>query len=111
MLLGFSGGAMMAYYQAVNHGDTWSCIVAVSGQLTEERLGGEPARPGAEVHAFHGKSDNVVALGGGKSAVRLLREKGVDVTLTEFAGGHLGIFTDMKSEITHTVEQQLEQMR
>ena len=111
MLLGFSGGGMMAYYQAVNHGDTYSCIVAVSGQLAEARLGNEPSRPGAEVRAFHGKSDNVVAFGGGKGAVRLLQARGVNVTLTEFAGGHLGIFTDMKSEITRTVDQKLEQLR
>jgi predicted esterase len=111
MLLGFSGGGMMAYYQAVNHGDTYSYIVAVSGQLPEARLGDEPTRPGAEVHAFHGKSDNVVALGGGKAAASLLQAKGVHVTLTEFAGGHLGIFTDMKSEITQTVDQQLERLR
>jgi len=111
MLLGFSGGGMMAYYQAVNHGDTYSYIVAVSGQLAENRLGDEPSKPGAEVHAFHGKSDNVVAVGGGKGAVRLLQARGVNVTLTEFGGGHLGIFTDMKPEITRTVDQQLERLR
>ncbi len=111
MLLGFSGGGMMAYYQAVNHGDTYSYIIAVSGQLNETRLGGEPSRPGAEVHAFHGKSDTVVGVGGGKGAVRLLQARGVNVTMTEFAGGHLGIFTDMKSEITRAVEQQLERLR
>ncbi|RKZ16760.1 hypothetical protein DRQ53_05390 [bacterium] len=108
VLLGFSGGAMMAYYQAARHGETWSSVIAVSGRLTEQQLGGAVATSTAVVHAYHGKSDSVVPIGGGKSAVRLLQSGGVRAELHEFDGGHLGIFTEMKVEITRAVERELE---
>lgn len=108
VLLGFSGGAMMAYYQAALHGETWSSVIAVSGRLTEEQLGGTVAVSTAVVHAYHGKSDSVVPIGGGKSAVRMLQSGGVSAELHEFDGGHLGIFKGMKAEITRAVERELE---
>lgn len=40
-------------------------------------------------------------------AANLLRENNIYVNFTEFDGGHLGIFTNMKSEITQAVEQKL----
>lgn len=66
ILLGFSTGGMMAYYQAVKHGDVYSYIFPVSGQLSKELLGDESSSPGAEVFAFHGKNDNVISISGGK---------------------------------------------
>ncbi len=111
VLLGFSGGGMMAYYQAVNHGQQYSYIFPVSGQLTDEQLGEGESRPGASVYAYHGKSDSVVGFGGGKSAVKILQEQGVNVTFTEFEGGHHGIFTDMKTPITQAVEEKITSLR
>ncbi len=110
-LLGFSGGGTMAYYQSVKYGDTYSRIFPVSGQLSDTALGDDLSSPGADVLAFHGTSDRVVSIGGGKMAVKVLQDKGVRVTFTEFDGGHHGIFTNMKSEITKAVEQQLESLR
>jgi predicted esterase len=107
LLLGFSGGGMMAYYQAVNYGDQYSYIFPVSGQLSYDQLGNGDSRPGAHVHAFHGKSDNVVSFSGGSNAVVILQEQGVDVEFTEFDGGHHGIFTNMKSQITKVVEEKI----
>ena len=107
VLLGFSGGAIMAYYQAVKYGNSYSYILPVSGELSEALLGDESANPGAGVHAYHGKSDSVISFGSGKNAVKLLQAKGVRATLTEFAGNHLGIFTDMKPEITQAIEEKL----
>ena len=38
VLLGFSGGGMMAYYQAIKHGDSYSYIFPVSGQLSPDLI-------------------------------------------------------------------------
>jgi predicted esterase len=107
ILLGFSGGGMMAYYQAANHGDLYSYIFPVSGQLSYDQLGEEDSNPGAIVHAFHGKADRVLSISGGRNAVKILQEQGVEVEFTEFDSGHHGIFTDMKSQITQAVEDKI----
>lgn len=107
VLLGFSGGGMMAYYQALTHGDAYSYIIPVSGKLSEDELGDQPIKVGAKVQAYHGESDNVVILSGAKEAVRLLRTHGVNAELVEFTGGHQGIFSNMKSDITKAVEQKI----
>jgi len=38
-LMGFSGGGMMAYYQAYTHGNTYSYIFPISGNLSKKNLG------------------------------------------------------------------------
>jgi phospholipase/carboxylesterase len=111
ILLGFSTGGMMAYYQAVKYGDTYSYIFPVSGQLSEKMLGNGAPRSGAEVSAFHGKEDNVISISSGRSAVNVLRSKGIEVNLTEFNSGHHGIFTDMKSAITQAIEQKINSLK
>ncbi|MEC4677162.1 MAG: hypothetical protein VST69_00210, partial [Nitrospirota bacterium] len=107
ILFGFSGGGMMAYYQAVKHGNRYSYIFPVSGQLSKDLLGDEVFNVGAQVIAFHGLNDSIVSISGGRSAVNLLRENGADVSISEFKGGHQGIFTVMKSKITETIEEKI----
>ena len=107
LLLGFSGGAMMAYYQAVRHGNSYSYIFPVSGQLSDQHLPDETVRSGAEVFAFHGKLDRVISINKGKIAVDLLRDRAVPVQLTEFDGNHHGIFTNMKPTITRLIEKKM----
>jgi len=111
ILLGFSGGGTMAYYQAAKHGNKYSYIFPVSGQLSKGLLGDGSYEPGAEVFAFHSTGDSIISISGGKNAVNILQENGVSVELTEFAGGHLGIFNNMKAEITQVVEQKLESLK
>ena len=111
ILMGFSGGGMMAYYQAVKYGNTYSYIFPVSGRLTHKLLGDGSFRPGAEVFAFHGKNDNVISFSKGKAAVNILQDNGIKVNFTEFDGGHHGIFTDMKSTITQAIEQKIESLK
>jgi len=111
ILLGFSGGAMMAYYQSVNYGVDYAYIFAVSGKLATDMLGEAPFQPGAPVFAFHGDNDKVISVGGGREAIRILKERGVEVTYFEFEGGHLGMFTDMKTEITLALEEKLKSLR
>lgn len=66
ILLGLSGGGMMAYYQAIKFGNNYSYIFPISGRLSQEMLGNDASKIGAEVIAFHGKSDGVVSLSGAK---------------------------------------------
>jgi len=107
VLVGFSGGAMMAYYQAARHGECYSSVIAVSGRLNEQQLGGAIVRSDATVLGWHGRGDSVVPIGGGKHAITMLQTAGVDAQLNEFDGGHLGIFQDVKLEITQAVEREL----
>ena len=107
VLMGFSGGGRMAYFQAMKHGNNYSYVFPVSGMLSKEYLGNNSSMPGAKVYAYHGKNDSVVSFGGGKNAAALLREGGVDVKFTAFDGDHHGIFRKMKPVITEAIEQKL----
>jgi len=111
VLLGFSVGAMMAYYQAAKFGEDYAYVFAVSGKMKPELLGAEPFQPGAPVFAFHGTKDDVISVRGGWETVGLLKENGVEVTMTEFEGNHHGLFTNMKAEITGAIEQKLQSLR
>ncbi len=97
---------MMAYYQAVTHGNNYSYIFPVSGNLSNDLLGGNSSNPGATVYAFHGIKDKVLSVNAGRNAVSLLKSMGINVRLTEFDGGHLGIFKSMKTNITNAIENQ-----
>lgn len=107
ILLGFSGGGAMAYYQAVKHGDSYSYIFPVSGLLYQEQLGDDSSQVNAKVYAYHGKSDTVVPFSEGKNAFKLLKKNGVSVCFTAFEGDHHAVFSEMKSEITQAVEQKI----
>jgi phospholipase/carboxylesterase len=111
IIVGFSGGGMMAYYQAVKHGNNYSYIFPISGQLSNELLGEKKIRTGAKVFAFHGTSDSVISISGGKQAVNILQENGVDVAFVAFDGDHHGIFNNMKSKITHDIEKKIKSLR
>jgi predicted esterase len=99
-LLGFSGGAVMAYYQSLFFGDSYSVIFPVSGKLPAETSGEmSAAASSAPVYAFHGKQDQVIPFRAGQKAVELLEEEGRTVEFVEFEGDHLGFFTNMNSQI------------
>ncbi len=108
LLMGFSGGGMMAYYQAVKYGDIYSTLFPVSGNLSVANLGDGPLRIGAEVIAFHGNKDSVLPISGGMRAKEILEENGVTVQFIEFNGGHLGVFTNMKGAVTRAIEEKLQ---
>lgn len=107
ILLGFSGGGGTAYYQAVKHGNCYSYIFPISSLLAKEKLGDSSSNPSAKVYAYHGKSDDVIPFSEGKKTVNLLKKKKVNVSFTEFEGGHHGVFTDMKSPLTQAIEEKL----
>ncbi len=110
ILLGFSGGGGMAYYQAVKQGDSYSYIFPISSLLSKEKLGSTSSKPSAKVYAYHGKSDEVIAFSEGKKTVNLLKKNKVSVCFTEFESGHHGLFAEMKSEITQAIEKKLKSL-
>jgi len=95
VVLGFSGGAFIAYYLAAAHPDRFSYIFPLSGRLSGAQMitGTTPLTEGAKVIAFHGTGDQLIAFDNGKSAVRTLQEMGVNAELVAIDGGHLGVFT------------------
>jgi len=107
ILLGFSGGASMAYYQAIIYGHSYSSIFTVSGKLSKDLLGSHETSTQAKVYAYHGNKDNVISLSSGRSTEKLLNSKRVKINFTEFDGGHHGIFTNMKNSITQKIEKKL----
>ena len=107
ILLGFSGGGGMAYYQAVKHGDSYTYIFPISSLLSKEKLGSTSSKPSAKVYAYHGKHDEVIPFSEGKKTFKLLKNKKVNIYFNEFETGHHGLFAEMKSEITHAVENKL----
>ncbi len=107
ILFGYSTGAMMACYQAVKHGDVYSSIFSVSGQISDAQLGDDSSQPGAAVFAFHGKSDDIILFREGEKAANILKGRGVEVHFAAFEGGHHGVFTNMKATITQAIEQKL----
>ena len=110
ILLGFSGGGGMAYYQAVKHGDSYTYIFPISSLLSKEKLGGVLSKRSAKVFAYHGKSDELIPFSEGKKTFKLLKRKKVNICFTEFECGHHGLFAEMKSEITQTVENKLKSL-
>lgn len=107
ILLGFSGGGMMAYYQAARDGDQYAAIFPVSGQLSQKMIGNNPVNAGAntKIIAFHGVNDTIIPITGAKTAIEILRANGLQPKLESFSGDHHGIFNQMKIIITQTVEQ------
>ncbi len=108
VLMGFSGGAVMSYYQAALFGKSYSYIFPISGRLNKTLLGDAGFGQGANVFSFHGRQDNVVSFSSGSNASKLLQQNGITVIFTEFDGGHLGFFRSMKSEITTLIEDKLQ---
>ncbi|MCF6281364.1 MAG: hypothetical protein L3J28_03990 [Candidatus Polarisedimenticolaceae bacterium] len=107
LLMGFSGGAEMAYYQALKYGDSYSYIFPIAGALSKETLTAEPDRPGAKVYAYHGKSDKNIPFKAGQHASALLQQSGIRVKFNAFEGGHLGLFTSMKSTISQAIDKRV----
>jgi len=105
ILLGFSGGGMFAYHSALHFGDKYSYILPISGNLRSSIT--SDLNIGARVMAYHGTKDDVVSFGGGASAAKVLKEKGVNVSFKQFDGGHHGMFRGMKSEISAEVDKKL----
>ena len=108
MLLGFSGGGVMAYYSALNNCDAYSIIIPISGMLTSKFLPSDINMTSrCKVLAFHGKSDSVVSYSGGEYAIKELKKYSDNVELISFDSGHQGIFREFKQMIFAEVGKKL----
>lgn len=95
ILVGFSGGACMAYYQAAMYPDLYTAIIPISGSLDPSMVQDAAANiDGAVILALHGRKDPVIPYTSGKSATALLAGLGRDVRMTELPGEHLAAFLE-----------------
>ena len=105
-VLGFSGGAMMAYYLGATQGDDFSSVVAISGYLPEEFIPKYQHHNVVPIIAFHGEQDDVISIGSGQRTVEWLKHYG-HTTMEAFDGGHGGIFNVKKQDISQKVDELL----
>jgi predicted esterase len=90
IVVGFSGGAGVAYYLAALHADKFSYIFPLAGRMPGIEIPSWNST--AKVIAFHGTKDQVIGFSNGKKAVKRLSESGLDAELISFNGVHLGVF-------------------
>lgn len=111
-LFGFSGGGAMAYYLTAAYPEDFSYIFPISGDMKQQNFIGLPRKNNRrlKVFAFHGTQDNLVSINGGRAAYQLLQGRGTNIEFNEFQGGHLGVFTNMKQEISQLVDKKLKQL-
>ena len=98
VVVGFSGGAFIAYYLAACHADQFSYLFPLSGGLPS-RLSCDSGAGGARVIAFHGRKDQLVSFNRGMNAVNALKERGLSAELIDFDGGHIDIFRSAKRDL------------
>ena len=110
VLLGFSGGGMMAYQQAFYHGDTYSTIIPVSAKYTQKWIHGEMSNTTAKIIAFHGNKDNVVGYKAGQYTFELAQQITDNAMFNTIEGDHLAIFRNAKADITKTVHNALKEI-
>lgn len=97
VLLGYSGGGVMAYYSALTQCDSYSMVVPISGKLEDRMIPTNiTADDNCHVLAFHGKSDRVVSYTGGKFAIDTLKKYSKNISLISFEEGHQGVFREQK---------------
>ncbi|HFC31044.1 MAG TPA: hypothetical protein ENJ44_08395 [Oceanospirillales bacterium] len=108
ILLGFSGGAVVAYFSALKHCANYSKIIPISGMLKSDMI---PANismdDNCHVMAFHGKKDTVLSFSSAKYAIDKLKNYSDNVEFIPYDGGHLGIARDFKPMILAKIEQNL----
>jgi predicted esterase len=109
-ILGFSGGAIMSYFQALKYGDTYSYIFPISGSLSKELIESGVETSDVKVYSFHGDSDDRISFINGENASNSLKIGGIDVKFTKFKGGH-GFYGENKRYITKTIEENLDKLR
>ncbi len=88
MVFGFSFGASMAWFLAAYHPEHFGAIFAVAGRLDEDQVVDLKPIPRPPIFAYHGRSDSIVGLPGGKRTATRIEEVGARVAFMEFDGGH-----------------------
>lgn len=90
VLGGFSQGAMIATDVTLRLEEAPAGLAVLSGTLLIEDVwrAKAKARAGLPVFQSHGRHDEVLPFEGGRWLEAMLRDAGLDVAFTEFAGGH-----------------------
>jgi predicted esterase len=100
LLLGFSGGAVMAYFTALTQCQHYSSIVPISGMLKPNFLPDSISTDDAcKVVAFHGDKDPVLSLSGAKFAIEQLKKNSSNISLDILPAGHTDILTNHLQDI------------
>ena len=108
ILIGFSGGGCMAYFQAAAHPDLYSTIIPISGSLAPSFIREtDPNDNAAEVVAMHGTADKLIRYAAGADAVERLAAMGREAQIVELMGGHLAVFTTGHSLFRKIVEESI----
>lgn len=109
VLVGFSGGACMAYYQAAVHAQLYSTIIPISGQLDTRliRPAGESPDP-AVIRAIHGRTDKIISFTAGQRAIDTFAQMGWDAELIELPGDHLCVFASGHGAFLQVLESAVE---
>lgn len=108
ILIGFSGGGCMAYYQAATHPDLYSTIIPISGSLDPSFIREtDPTDNTVEIVAMHGTADKLIRYAAGANAVERLAAMERDAQMVEMTGGHLAVFTSGHGLFTEIVEESI----
>jgi phospholipase/carboxylesterase len=87
-LVGFSQGCMLAAHYAAAHPDQIRAVLCFGGMLVDS-IQVRPGKHAVQIRFIHGKNDQMVPFTKATEAVAILHKAGLDVTLTEHAGGHV----------------------
>jgi len=106
-VFGFSEGASIAYYLAVNHPDKFTAIFASSGELPKqffpESVDGDEMPP---VHVYHGKNDSIISIGSARRTVSGLECFSDNIYFSDYDTGHTftrAAVDDMENNISEYV--------
>ncbi len=87
-VLGFSRGAMLAYYLGVNHPEKFEGVFAISGQLSPKFIPKKRKKMLPPIHGYHGVNDDLVSIGGGRRTVADIKKISGKVYFKEHREGH-----------------------
>jgi len=108
ILVGFSGGGCMAYYQAAAHPDLYSTIIPISGRLDPSFIRETDLTDNAAmIVALHGTADKLIRYAAGADAVEHLAAMGREAQIIELTGGHLAVFTSGHDLFRKIVEESI----
>ena len=111
IVVGFSQGAMVAYDLALEHGQAFRDVYAISGVLFRSLVPTELPRNLPKLHVFHGDADPVIAVRSGISSVEPLRQAGVELDVQTFANVPHWIAGPMKTELHRSLGERLPRTR
>jgi phospholipase/carboxylesterase len=87
IVTGFSQGGMLSFALALHHADTFARALPVSGWIPPALVPDEKqAKSAAPIFAIHGDADQIVPFAATKELVRVLEQRGANVTLVAEPG-------------------------